>query len=180
MKKEWNVVDILRYARHDWLNKLQLIKGNIALNRLDRANEIIEEIIIEAKHESSLTNTKLNLFAGYIMTYHWNSLPLRLEVEVLGEVKDLSLYDKELYEWFVPFVQVLEEHSDYTEENHLSISLLFDSSSVRFFFDFSGILTGSNDVNEWLTQYEYSPHLHVVSQEVTTNEASVVIELNEK
>ncbi|MBM7701376.1 Spo0B C-terminal domain-containing protein [Priestia iocasae] len=180
MKKEWNVVDILRYARHDWLNKLQLIKGNIALNRLDRANEIIEEIIIEAKHESSLTNTKMNLFAGYIMTYHWNSLPLRLEVEVLGEARDLSHYDKELYEWLSSFVHVLEETSDYTEENHLSISLFFDQSSVRFFFDFSGILTDSSDVEKWLMKYGYNQRLQVISQEVTTNEASVVIELNEE
>ncbi|MFE4096375.1 Spo0B domain-containing protein [Priestia sp. YIM B13484] len=88
MEKEWDVVEVLRYARHDWLNKLQLIKGNLALNRLDRANEIIEEIVNESKHESKLTNINMRLFAGFVMTYHWNNHAVRLDVEVLGELKD--------------------------------------------------------------------------------------------
>ena len=66
MEKEWDVVEVLRYARHDWLNKLQLIKGNLALNRLDRANEIIEEIVNESKHESKLTNINMRLFAALL------------------------------------------------------------------------------------------------------------------
>ncbi|WP_460138192.1 Spo0B domain-containing protein, partial [Priestia megaterium] len=70
----------------DWLNKLQLIKGNLALNRLDRANEIIEEIVNESKHESKheskLTNINMRLFAGFVMTYHWNNHAVRLDVEV--------------------------------------------------------------------------------------------------
>ena len=47
IEKEWNTVEVLRHARHDWLNKLQLIKGNLDLNELDRAKEIINEIVIE-------------------------------------------------------------------------------------------------------------------------------------
>lgn len=48
MKKEWDVVEVLKYARHDWLNKIQLIKGNLALNRVDRANDIINTIVNES------------------------------------------------------------------------------------------------------------------------------------
>ena len=36
IKKEWNTVDVLRQVRHDWLNKLQLIKGNLDLNKMER------------------------------------------------------------------------------------------------------------------------------------------------
>ncbi|WP_082892657.1 Spo0B domain-containing protein [Rossellomorea aquimaris] len=35
MRENWGVVEALRHARHDWMNDLQLIKGNLDLNRLD-------------------------------------------------------------------------------------------------------------------------------------------------
>ena len=56
MKKEWNTIELLRHVRHDWLNKLQLIKGNLDLNKIDRAKEIIDEIVIEAQNETKLSN----------------------------------------------------------------------------------------------------------------------------
>ncbi|WP_312471145.1 Spo0B domain-containing protein, partial [Neobacillus sp.] len=45
MGKEWDIVEVLRHSRHDWLNRLQLIKGNLDLNRIDRAKAVIDEIV---------------------------------------------------------------------------------------------------------------------------------------
>ena len=56
INKEWNTVELLRHVRHDWLNKLQLIKGNLDLNKIDRAKEIIAEIVIETQNETKLSN----------------------------------------------------------------------------------------------------------------------------
>ncbi len=39
---EWNIVDLLSHSRHDWMNKLQLIKGNLSLQKYERVNDIIE------------------------------------------------------------------------------------------------------------------------------------------
>ena len=65
IKKEWNTVDILRHVRHDWLNKLQLIKGNLDLDKIDQAHRIIEEIIIEAQNETKLSNLNIPKFTSY-------------------------------------------------------------------------------------------------------------------
>lgn len=46
MSRDWSTLEVLRHARHDWLNQLQLIKANLSLGRTERANEIIEEIIL--------------------------------------------------------------------------------------------------------------------------------------
>ncbi|BBP91222.1 hypothetical protein BsIDN1_48400 [Bacillus safensis] len=52
------LIDLLSRSRHDWMNKLQLIKGNLTLEKYDRVFEIIEEMVIEAQHESKLSNLK--------------------------------------------------------------------------------------------------------------------------
>ncbi|WP_301294369.1 Spo0B domain-containing protein [Peribacillus frigoritolerans] len=45
MDKNWTTIETLRQTRHDWLNKIQIIKGNLELNRIDRVKGIIDEII---------------------------------------------------------------------------------------------------------------------------------------
>lgn len=47
MDKNWTTIETLRQTRHDWLNKIQIIKGNLELNRIDRVKGIIDEIIVE-------------------------------------------------------------------------------------------------------------------------------------
>jgi stage 0 sporulation protein B (sporulation initiation phosphotransferase) len=73
MKKEWNIIEVLRHSRHDWLNKLQLIKGNLDLNRIDRAKAIIDEIVIETQHETKLSNLHIPLFASLLIRANWES-----------------------------------------------------------------------------------------------------------
>ncbi|KOO46979.1 Spo0B C-terminal domain-containing protein [Priestia koreensis] len=176
MDKDWNVVEVLRYARHDWLNRLQLIKGNLALNRLDRVDEIINEIITQAKHESNLTNTRLHMLTEFIMTYQWCSHPIELEIEVLGEIKDLSMYDEAITAWCKQFISLLESAVDIRTQNHLSMSLLVEKDQTRFFFDFSGILEQEDLIHLWLNQKNNSS-FHIKEQTTSKEEISVVVEL---
>ncbi|MBU3572300.1 Spo0B C-terminal domain-containing protein [Priestia aryabhattai] len=178
MEKEWDVVEVLRYARHDWLNKLQLIKGNLALNRLDRANEIIEEIVNESKHESKLTNINMRLFAGFVMTYHWNNHAVRLDVEVLGELKDLSQYDEFVYNWCCYLTEALEKYVDYHAENYLSISVCIEEQGIRFFFDFSGILTDIQKLQNKLQCYECTQGVALVEQHMSEDEFSLMLTIS--
>jgi stage 0 sporulation protein B (sporulation initiation phosphotransferase) len=176
MEKDWDIVHILSCARHDWLNQIQLIKGNMALDRLDRVKEIVEEIIAEAGHASRLTNTKLNAFAEYVMTYNWRNTPIQLEIEVLGDVKDLSFYDSALVTWTKELIQMLEMNIDGMSTHHVSVSLLIESDSIRFFFDFSGILTTSQTIETWLEEQKTQP-LKLVEKQVLKEEFHVVLQL---
>ena len=90
MSKEWDVVELLKHARHDWLNRLQLIKGNLSLNRLDRVQQTIEEIIAISKNESKLTSTGAHKLTAFLLTYGFRETVLKLDIEVNGEVCDLS------------------------------------------------------------------------------------------
>jgi stage 0 sporulation protein B (sporulation initiation phosphotransferase) len=175
MKKQWNVVEVLRQSRHDWLNKIQLIKGNLALNKLERVREIIEEIVIEAQQEAKLTNLNAMELAELFMTYNWEAHQFFLEYEVLGDVCDLSAYDTELTGWCRSFFQVLEEQTETNGDNHLTISIDVVDGKVRFIFDYSGTITNANSLREWLHNNANVTHICVEAFKVHTKEMTVLL-----
>jgi stage 0 sporulation protein B (sporulation initiation phosphotransferase) len=177
MKKEWNVVEVLRQSRHDWLNKIQLIKGNLVLNKLERVKEIIEEIVIEMQHEAKLTNLNAFAFAELLMTYNWQARHFRLEYEVLGDVCDLSSYDEELADWCRQFFYVLEEYADGNGDNYLSISIEI-KENVRFFFDYSGTITNVNSLEQWLRNHMAGTAVFVEMFTIHNEEMTIVLKIN--
>jgi stage 0 sporulation protein B (sporulation initiation phosphotransferase) len=172
---DWNVVDILRHSRHDWLNKLQLIKGNLALNRIERAKEIIEEIVIETQNEAKLTNFQMPSLAGYLMTYNWDSHHFSLEFEVLGNTHNLASYDEDIKNWCEQFFTKLDESVTKLGDNHLSISIHPTDKEVRFFFDFSGTITNTYQVKEWLHSSNWDEIIQL--SELHVNEHELTVEL---
>jgi stage 0 sporulation protein B (sporulation initiation phosphotransferase) len=150
MKNEWSTIDILRHARHDWLNKLQLIKGNIDLNKPERVKEIIQEIVVEAQQEANLSNLKMPEFAALLLTYNWESHSFQLEFEVLNEIKCLDLNDQLLTDWTSSFFACLHIAVEAYGDNHLSVSIETQENGVRFFFDFSGIIKDKERLEKFL------------------------------
>ncbi|MGM7720972.1 Spo0B C-terminal domain-containing protein [Metabacillus sp. Hm71] len=171
---EWNIVDLLSHSRHDWMNKLQLIKGNLSLQKYERVNDIIEEVIMEAQHESKLCNLKMPEFASYLLTYNWNKHHLLLEYEILGDVRSLEPFDESVTQWSRSFLDILESTVDRCSENHVSITIDLDSdkAGVRFFFDFNGIINKTDQIENWLKAVDHSRlvvnEYHVDTYELTT------------
>lgn len=143
MGKEWTTVEVLSHTRHDWLNKLQLIKGNLSLNKVERVKEIIDEIVIEAQQETLLTNLKVPQFAALLLTYNWENHPIHLDYEIA----EITLHKKELVDdnhltqWTNLFLGELKSAVKAFHENYLTITIEQQREGIRFFFDFSGIIT---------------------------------------
>lgn len=152
MNKEWTTVEVLRHARHDWLNKIQLIKGNLSLNKVDRVNEIIDEIVAEARQESALSNLKIPQFADLLLTYNWENHYVHLEYEVLEEKNhSAALIDDGLItKWTRSFLQNLNSSIQVFHENHLSVTIEQQQKGIRFFFDFRGIITNQKQIMAFL------------------------------
>ncbi|WP_078545357.1 Spo0B C-terminal domain-containing protein [Litchfieldia alkalitelluris] len=176
MKKDWNTVEILKHSRHDWLNKIQLIKGNIALERLDRVKEIIEEIVIETQNETKLTNLQLPSLAAFLMTYNWEQHKFTIEFEVLGELINLSEYDQSLTEWCEQFFSLLEKHVDANGENHLFVSVELFEEETRFLFDFSGIIENTEVITQSLKKKTLK-NIELIDCSVHTHELTVSVRL---
>ena len=151
MEKQWDIIEVLRHSRHDWLNKLQLIKGNIDLNRIDRVKTVIDEIIIEAQNETKLSNLPMPGFVSLLLKSNWENPSFKLEYEVLSESSAVKLDDEILTNWTKQFFQCLHNAIEAYQENHLSITIEPQSNGLRFFFDFSGIIINGELIEEFLT-----------------------------
>ncbi|RDI44138.1 sporulation initiation phosphotransferase B [Falsibacillus pallidus] len=150
MNNNWTVVEVLKHARHDWMNKLQLIKGNLALDRPERAKSIIDEIVLEAQQESRLSNLKLHRFASLLMTFNWEGHRFTIDYDILNENTVHSLDDAELFNWFSTFFALLNEAVEPFQDQQLSITIQLDKDSAKFFLDFRGILKSEEEVLNWL------------------------------
>jgi len=173
MEKEWDIVEVLRHSRHDWLNRLQLIKGNLDLNRIDRAKAVIDEIIIEAQHESKLTNLKMPLFASLLLKSNWENPSFKLEYEVLQDPEAYQINEEQMTNWTCLLFQCLNETIEAFQENHLSITIDPQSKGIRFFFDFSGIIIKSKVIEEFLTEPNH--YLDIVVKDFSESELALEI-----
>lgn len=155
MEKEWNIVEVLRHSRHDWLNKLQLIKGNLDLNRIDRAKEIIDEIVFETQNEAKLSNLHLPVFASFLMKANWENYFFRIEYEILQDAESLKINESELASWTALFFSSLNSAVSIYEENQLAITIVpLKGEGARFFFDFRGIINKKERIEQFLVETE--------------------------
>ncbi|WP_240371019.1 sporulation initiation phosphotransferase B [Anoxybacteroides rupiense] len=180
MKEKWSILDALRHSWHDWLNKIQLIKGNLALNKIERVHEIIEEIVRDMQHETKLTNLGAKQFAELLMTYNWEAKKISISYEVLGDGCDLSAHDSELTEWCRAFLQVMEQQADMNRESHLEISIEAFDAEVRLFFDYSGTISDENAFMEWLNTHERGASLCLEQFSIHKDEMTVAIKIARK
>ncbi|WP_042459159.1 sporulation initiation phosphotransferase B [Neobacillus dielmonensis] len=150
MEKQWDIIEVLRHSRHDWLNKLQLIKGNLDLNRIDRVKEVIDQIVIEAQHETKLSNLGVPHFAALLLRTNWESRSFLLEYEVFEDGDSGKINDSALADWSNLFFSCLDQAVDVYQENHLSVTIDPQSEGIRFFFDFSGIIRNSELIEKFL------------------------------
>ncbi|PKG24411.1 Spo0B C-terminal domain-containing protein [Niallia nealsonii] len=174
MKKDWNTIDFLRHVRHDWLNKVQLIKGNLALNKEERVKEIIDEIIAEAQQEARLSNLEIPKFATLLLTCNWGNYCFQLEYEVLNDEKCQYIEDAVLTKWTTMFFNILNKSAKSFSENHLSVSIAPESNGIRLFFDFSGIIIDRALIDDFL--HTKSPE-NIKIQIRTLVEAEIALEV---
>ncbi|WP_409251507.1 Spo0B C-terminal domain-containing protein [Bacillus sp. SCS-153A] len=164
MNNEWNLVEALRHARHDWMNRLQLIKGNMDLGRIDRARQIIEEIVAEAQNESKLSNLRLPKFSEWMLTYNWQTHFIKLEFEVLQAEKH-TIDDDCLYEWFSGLFSALENSVKPYEENNMVVTIRICQNEARFELDFNGIIVDRENLQKWIHQQSLTVTLHTLNTE---------------
>ncbi|KKK33073.1 sporulation protein [Mesobacillus campisalis] len=174
MKKEWDTLSVLSHARHDWLNKLQLIKGNLALDKVDRVKEIIDEIIIEARKETKLTNLNLPQFASSLLTCNWENHSFQIEYEVTESPNVHLLDDQLLASWTEGLFAALDDSIEKFQENYLSVTIEPGEDGIRFFFDFSGIITDNTSLMSFLERAA-APSMTVQVAAATEDELSIEV-----
>ncbi|RSD23297.1 Spo0B C-terminal domain-containing protein [Mesobacillus subterraneus] len=174
MKKEWDTIEVLRHARHDWMNKLQLIKGNLSLNKVDRAKDIIEEIIMEARQDAKLSNLHLPQFASTLLTCNWENRHFQLEYEVMDSQNFHRLDDQLLTGWTERLFDTLDSSVEQYQENHLSVTIDPQEKGIGFFFDFSGIINNKKRLESFLED-QPCENMKVFSDGVVDGELTIEV-----
>ncbi|WP_075982439.1 Spo0B C-terminal domain-containing protein [Bacillus massilinigeriensis] len=173
MNRDWNTVEVLRHARHDWLNKIQLIKGNLSLNKYGRVNEIIDEIVAESKQQSKLSNLNIPQFASLLLTCNWENHLFQIEFDVLDDHPNKNkIQDEALTNWTNNFFQTLDLSVKMFYDNYLSVTIEPQIEGTGFFFDFRGIITSREQIEQFLKR-EQSLKLGVTVQQFTEGELSL-------
>lgn len=155
MVNETEIIDLLRHSRHDWLNAIQLIKGNLALNHIDRAKEIIDILIMKSKNEAKLSNLNMPMTAGFLLTYNWYSHAFKLDIEVIGNHVDLSSYDEILLKTTRQLIELMEKHSSSRTENHVLFTVQIVDEEKYLSIDFSGLLEEINQFKQSFNNLTY-------------------------
>ena len=160
MNKKWGILELLRYSRHDWLNKIQLIKGNLELGKTNEVKQIIDQMVNEAKNEAELSNLNMPKMAELLITGNWLSFPFALEYEILNVSKGCHFIDEYVYNWTVKFFKKLIPLLDPYEQNELKITIYGSDSHIRFTYDLQGKIKEEKEMALFL---QNSPSLAVFS-----------------
>ncbi|MCP1096193.1 sporulation initiation phosphotransferase B [Bacillaceae bacterium OS4b] len=112
MDKNWTTIETLRQTRHDWLNKIQIIKGNLELNRIDRVKGIIDEIIVETQNEARLSSLNLPKFTEMLLTSNWNNGSFYCDYEIIDVFEGSTEMDGLMYRWTNDFFKILDKNLD--------------------------------------------------------------------
>lgn len=175
MSNSREVIELLRHYRHDWLNVLQLIKGNLALNKLDRVEDIINDIVLQSENESKLSNLHIPSVAELFFTFNWTSHYFRLEYEVSGEIQDLSRYEEGLNIWCKQFFEALNNCCAAYSENSLLVTFQLIEDDIKIIFDFHGGIEQINVLEEWLNNDGVNEGKIKITEKNITNEELVLV-----
>lgn len=175
MNKDWTTVELLSHSRHDWLNKVQLIKGNLSLHKYDRVNEIIQEIVIEAQNEARLSQLHTPQLAALFLTCNWNNFSFQVDYEVLEASTDNQniINDSIALNWITLFFECLQQTVQEFAENHLSITIDRQQKAACFFFDFRGIIKNRTGLEEFFKRKETL--IEVIVHECSEQEFSLQV-----
>ncbi|WP_332694187.1 Spo0B C-terminal domain-containing protein [Halalkalibacter lacteus] len=155
MTNQLDVLKALRQTRHDWLNVMQLIKGNLALKRYDRIEEIIDQVTQQSICESKISEIQAASVVYFLLTYNWFSTKMKLEIDVAGDIFSLEKEEIQLLRLCEEITEKLTIGSSTDSENHLLLTFLFTDNKCEMTFDFQGTLEmKSEDWHQFIKDWE--------------------------
>lgn len=159
------ILNILQSSRHDWLNKIQLIKGYLTLGKFDLMEQYIDQIVNEAKNEANLSKLKLPNFALLIITKFWGELHFQLDYEVICHTPCKHVDDEKISSWLEQFFYLLNNALDPFFENSLHISIDSLDDCLTLLFHFEGGLKKDDELKQWMEQIQHGRSIKEVFTE---------------
>lgn len=93
-----DVVNILQHYRHDLMNRLQIVQGYASMGKTEKAEMKLDEMIAHYHEERKLMALKMPHFLLWAIQFDHTYSNFRINYEVTGDNRDLSLLDEKLLE----------------------------------------------------------------------------------
>jgi hypothetical protein len=148
---EHSILELISHIRHDWLNRLQLIKGYLDLGRIDRVNTLIDEITRQCINESRLADLKWPKTSLFLFTYTWHSHPVSVKYEIQNRPRgNWENWDGCIYRFLEQFLGILNSTVSESSGHRLIIRMEYFENRVNLHFQFTGSLTSTGELETLL------------------------------
>lgn len=159
-----SVIDVLKFANHDYMNQLQLLKMNLDLGRIEEAKLIIEKLSEQSKTFSNINKLKLPKTVEWLQTIQWRYQAFEITLNCNAAVPVDMKKDEQIVEYLEKTVIHVYDTLDPFTEQKLDISIESNEKQFTFLFYLKGKWEAQN------FNHEENNDLKVQTYEQTNNE----------
>lgn len=139
---ETTFIKLIQYYRHDLMNHLQVISGYLSMNKKQKANEKIHEVIASFYKEQKLFQLQAPKLTIWLLQFNHTNENIRITYDIDMAKMDINKLDTLLVQLCNHWVHVFNMHS-FNDELYY-VHILLSSSPERVILTF----TFKNHVND--------------------------------
>jgi stage 0 sporulation protein B (sporulation initiation phosphotransferase) len=169
-----SINEVLRFANHDYMNQIQLIKMNLDLGRVEEAKNIIEQISAQGQTLSNINKLQLPKTVDWLQTIQWRypafQLTLNSNVTIPAEMKN----DEQIVEYLEKTVIHVYDSLDPYTEQYLDITIESNETNFNLIFDLKG------NWEAHLFEHENDTNFNVQTYAQTTKQWKYVLSIEQE
>jgi len=148
------ISEVLRFANHDYVNQLQLIRMNLDLGRIDESKELIQNYSEQLRKISILNRLQLPQTIEWLQTAGWRYPSLLLEIS--GEIKKpvINNIDREVVDTLNKTVMHVYDTLDPFTEQSLALDVRVDDHTFAVTFTLNGLWSADAFTEKGLKQLD--------------------------
>ncbi|MGE7091033.1 Spo0B domain-containing protein [Lysinibacillus sp. NPDC048646] len=148
------ISEVLRFANHDYVNQLQLIRMNLDLGRIDESKKLIQNFSEQLRVLSSINRLQLPQTMEWLQTANWRypSLPMKISGEISKPVT--NNIDAAVVEYLNKTVIHVYDTLDPFTEQSLAIHVCVDDHTFAVTFTLNGHWSADAFTEKGLKQFD--------------------------
>ncbi len=141
MGQTLTVKDVLRFANHDFLNQLHLIKMNLDLGRVEEAKELIDEISSQCQQFSGLGKIGWPEAVEFLQTLKWRYPEFLITLSSYVTESLNEQWDELIVQYLEETIIHVHERLDVFSEQYLKIEVAGAADVWKVTVHFTGSFT---------------------------------------
>lgn len=137
-KKPLSVNEVLRHAHHDFLNELQLIKMHLALDDVNAANQVVDNVSAKFNQFFRINGLYSEQFIEWLHTCEWRFPSINITIE--SDISDRlpSRWDRQLSNFFESTLQHVHHKLDPMCDQNCELYIMSTEDKLEILFTLSG------------------------------------------